>query len=81
MTKTPKALELIGNDNAKFPYRDISVLENNYMRPCAVAEDGSEQGGGIRREIFDSHGLSITHLSANILQQSKCACLSPGKVG
>lgn len=55
------------------------------MRPCAshsaVAEDSSEQGGGIRGEIYDSHGPSITHLSASIPQQSKCACLSLGEVG
>lgn len=60
-------------------------LRNNYMRPCAshsaVAEDSSEQGGGIRGEIYDSHGPSITHLSASILRQSKCACLSLGEVG
>lgn len=60
-------------------------LRNNYMRPrashSAVAEDSSEQGGGIRGEIYDSHGPSITHLSASIPQQSKCACLSLGEVG
>lgn len=55
------------------------------MSPCAlhraVAEGSSEQGGGIRGEIYDSHGPSITHLSASIPQQSKCACLSLGKAG
>lgn len=60
-------------------------LRNNYMKPCAshsaVAEDSSEQGGGIRGEIYDSHGPSITHLSASIPQQSTCACLSLGEVG